>query len=420
VAAADPSKRTRASVSPGAARAVAPGEVVLGLQGTVDYEVEWDGEVIDALTASYGISADELDPDEPVVDERSLLVALLGFLATGRGGERHAVSSEVVERFASRLRKTITLGGTCVRAALVMRQLGVPSLLHLVSTDENVRRLLPDDCAHITSATGDTLDPHLIVQFRPGDAARLGERTLVAVEANRVIIANDPPAERLLLSEELGERVARARVFLVSGFNTIGDRDVLEERLAEIRDVVARMPAGGVAVYEDAGFHEQGFAPRVADAIGPVVDVFSLNEDELQARLGRPVDLLDPVSVATAVAELRARVPHPILVVHTRHWTLVHGERAAGYAAAADNGNATAAARYAYGDGLTAERVAAIATGSRQESSVVFAREVEDLIGDAATCLPGFDVRVPSPTTIGLGDTFIGGFIAAIATGRTP
>lgn len=409
----------------GDVRTVAPGEIVLGLQGTVDYEIEWDQSVIDALVNEYAIDESEIDPQVPINDERSLLVAVLGFLATGDGGERHVESSAIVEQFAARFPREITLGGTCVRAALVLRRLGIPSVLHLVSTDENVRRLLPADCEALTSATADTLDPHLIIQFRPGDAAQIGSREVVATEANRVIVANDPPAENLVLSRELSDRVADSRVFLISGFNTISDAEVLRARLDEVREVAGRIPDDGVVVYEDAGFHDHDHQPTVSDAIGPVVDVFSLNEDELQARLGRRFDLLNAPEVVGAVQELRRHVPDPTLVVHTRYWTIVlttserRGQLDA-VVAAADAGNATAAGRYGFGDRVTAGDIARIAAGPRQAARTAFMHDVEILLGELGRCLPGFQVDVARPTTIGLGDTFIGGLIGALAQGGAP
>ncbi|MGO1838386.1 MAG: ADP-dependent glucokinase/phosphofructokinase [Candidatus Microbacterium stercoravium] len=404
----------------GDVRTVAPGEIVLGLQGTIDYEIEWDRRTVDDLVAQYAIVESEVDADAPIVDERSLLVSLLGFLATGAGGERHAASSDIVERFASRFPRAITLGGTSVRAALLLRVLGIPSLLHLVSTDENVRRLLPADCDAITSATEDTLDPHLIIQFRPGDGARVGNAEFTAAEANRVIIANDPPAENLVLSGELGDRVSIARVLLISGFNTIRDPAVLSARLDEVRAVCSRIPSGGWVVYEDAGFHAPAHQPTVSDAMGPVCDVFSLNEDELQSRLGRRFDLHDASEAARAVQDLRAQVPDPVLVVHTRYWTIVFAtpERRSvleRVVAAADAGSAAAGGRYAFGDDVTEEGIRSIAAGPRQAGSVPFARDVERILGDLSRCVPGFDIDAAQPTTIGLGDTFIGGLIGSLA-----
>ena len=59
----------------------------------------------------------------------------------------------------------ITLGGTSVRAAIAMRKLGYTSALHLVTINEHVRRLIPQDSPYVCSNTIDSSYPHLIVQF---------------------------------------------------------------------------------------------------------------------------------------------------------------------------------------------------------------------------------------------------------------
>ncbi|NTW39471.1 MAG: hypothetical protein HGA44_06210, partial [Cellulomonadaceae bacterium] len=90
-------------------------QLVMGLGGTVDYEVTWDASVLERLVEQYGIGADELSTSAPVDSERSLVAALLAFVRDGVGGEKFVASSDIVEEFASRFERRITLGGTCVR-----------------------------------------------------------------------------------------------------------------------------------------------------------------------------------------------------------------------------------------------------------------------------------------------------------------
>jgi hypothetical protein len=120
--------------------------LVLGLGGTVDYEIVWDSSVIEGLVAEYDIRTSDLTTTIPVDSERDLVVVLLGFVRDGVGGERFVASSDIVERFAARFDKRITLGGTPVRAAMAMEVLGVTCTVHLVSIDDHVRRLLPAGC----------------------------------------------------------------------------------------------------------------------------------------------------------------------------------------------------------------------------------------------------------------------------------
>jgi hypothetical protein len=64
------------------------GKLVLGLGGTVDYEIAWDSGVLEGLVVEYGIRAAELTTTIAIESERDLVVALLGFVKDGAGGER--------------------------------------------------------------------------------------------------------------------------------------------------------------------------------------------------------------------------------------------------------------------------------------------------------------------------------------------
>jgi sugar/nucleoside kinase (ribokinase family) len=295
--------------------------LVLGLGGTVDYEIVWDSGVLEGLIREYDIRADELTTSVPVTSERALVVTLLAFVRDGVGGERFVASSEIIETFSARFQREITLGGTCVRAAIAMRTLGVTCTLHLVSIDDHVRRLLPEGCAYICSAEEDSTDPHLIVQFGAGVRVAAGDIDFTAPHPNRIIYANDPPNRDLVIAEELGDVLSTADVFMVAGFNVIQDEVLLEERLARIAADIDRMPAGSLVFYEDAGYHIPAFATRVRDRILDRIDVYSMNEDEMQAYLGRGVDLLDVDDVEKALEELHAVIPARTLVVHTKYWS---------------------------------------------------------------------------------------------------
>jgi len=389
---------------------------VLGLQGTVDYEVGWDPVAIGDLADRHRITHDELTTSRPVDDERSLLVTLLAFVRDGAGGECFVVSSAVVEEFATRMRVRITLGGTSVRAALAMRMVGLRSLLHLVSIDDHTRRLLPPDCAYLCSATGDTLDPHLIVQYPAGTVIRFGGGAVVAPHPNRVIFANDPPARALVLDPRLGDALTTARRFLISGFNAIQEPDVLSARLQEMQELLRRLPPDALVFYEDAGFHDPALSAVVRGTLAPHLDVYSLNEDEAQAQLGRRIDLLDPDEVLAALLDLHTFVGGPTVVLHTKYFSAAAGSRANDLQRGLDGGITMASTRYVHGDGMTREDYARTAAGARHPGGMLVAQTLESTAGDVKiAAVPAFTLDSDSPTTIGLGDTFVGGFMAALA-----
>jgi hypothetical protein len=47
--------------------------------------------------------------------------------------------------------------------------------------------------------------------------------------------------------------------------------------------------------------------------------------------------------------------------------------------------------------------------------AVDFAAALEGRMGGMVRCAPGFNLEVSEPTTIGLGDTFVGGVLAAVS-----
>ncbi|CAN5331801.1 hypothetical protein BH11ACT5_BH11ACT5_14230 [soil metagenome] len=392
--------------------------LVLGLGGTVDYEIEWDSTVFEGLIRDFEIRSDELSTGIPIVDERALVVTVLAFLKSGVGGERFVASSDIVLAFASRFRTRITLGGTGVRAGIAMHSLGVPSTQHLVSIDDNVRQLLPESIEWISSADGDTLDPHLIIQFAAGARVSAGDIDITARSANRVILANDPPNREMRLSPDLGRTLRSADAFLVSGFNTMQDESLLDSRLRELSRAMAELPEEALVFYEDAGFYEPAFSARVREQLLERIRVYSLNEDELQDYLGRPLDLLDPAAMSTALVEAHELIPAPVLVVHSRFWALAFGPGAEQYRAALAGGVAMAATRYRVGDGHTASDYDETGTLAVHSGGVAFAAAFEARFPGLAVCVPAYDLRTETPTTIGLGDSFVGGFFAAWSTSR--
>jgi ADP-dependent phosphofructokinase/glucokinase len=394
--------------------------VVLGLGGCIDYELRLSSSTLEELAAEYEIRDGELDLSAPVTDERNLIISVLAHMKRGAGGEYFATSSETLRGFADRFPRRISLGGTSVRAGLAMSRLGVRCMLHLVSLNDHVRRLLPPSCDYISSAREDTLYPHLVVQYDQGTRVQMDDIDMRAPFANRLIYVNDPANASLILSDQLGFLLRDAGVFLISGFNTMQDPDLLDERLDTLRTHMQQLPSGALVYYEDAAFHLPSFRSRVRNALLEIIDIYGMNEEEMQAEVRRSVDLLSALEVEQALHSLQTRVPGPTLVVHTKYWSLALGQGAPDDAEALRDGIAVASTRYCYGDDYTDEQYEFTGSLPVRPEAQAFATELEERMGSVVRCVPGLRLDdVAQPTTIGLGDSFVGGFLAALVRRRT-
>ena len=388
--------------------------IALGMGDNVDYEILWNSSVYEELASQYDIRPEELAIGKPIKTERDLVVSILAYLRLGKGGEQWVATSELIEHFAQRFVNKITLGGSSVRAAIAMRKLGYTSALHLVTTNEYVRQLIPHDSPYVCSNHADTLFPHLIVQFGEGATVKSGQLDIRARRSNRIIFHNDEDNIRMAINEEFGDLCAHADVLLLSGFNAMHDEALLRDRLGALVRILDKLPANSQVFYEDGGFYNHAFTHTIFGTLQDRLDIVSMNEDELQIYLGRSVDVLDATVVLAALDDVRKIVPAPTIVLHSMYWVLAFGGHALTYQAALRGGSTMATTRYVYGDDFTAAEYRDIDGKAPNQTGDEFARAIMYLRPDDVCCVPVAHVECTSPTTIGLGDAFVGGFLPAL------
>lgn len=388
--------------------------IALGFCNNVDYEIVWNAEVLDNLVNRYRIRADEPDAQVTIHTERDLLISILGFMQTGQGGERFVSGSNILERFASRFDKKVTLGGTSVRAAIAMRKLGYRSALHLITQNDHVRRLIPQDSPYVCSNERDSIFPHLIVQFDAGDRVKASDIDIGAGRPNRLIYHCNADRLAMRIAPEFADFCLEAKVILVAGFNAMQSKALLLQRLSEVMQLLERLPRDASVYLEDGGYHNPSFRKLIYGSLGSRIDVYSMNEDELQSHLKREIALDDATQVRQALNDLHDVIPAATLVLHTRHWAIAHGKGASRYADALRAGVTMATARFRYGDDFTRTDYDDIANRAPNAAGAEFTRWFNASSRDSAVCVPVADVEQAKATTIGLGDAFVGGFLPAL------
>jgi ADP-dependent phosphofructokinase/glucokinase len=389
-------------------------KIALGFSNNIDYEIAWKSEVLENLIVQYDIHDKELSMDIQVNGERDLVISILSFLKSGSGGERFVAWSDILERFAQNFENKVTLGGTPVRAAIAMRKLGYTSALHLMTINDHVRRLIPQDSPYICSNTKESSSPHLIVQFRTSTRVKAGDIDIHASRANRIIYSNDYDTIVMNINEDFSNLVTEARIFLVSGFNTMQSKELLAKRLESVLRIMEKLPAEALVYYEDAGFYDPSLCKLVQETLADRIHIYSLNEDELQIYVGRKLDLLNAFQIKEALVELQRLIPVPLIVVHSMYWALAYGENAESVLKALKGGVTMATTRFCCGDDFTVENYKDIERLPPNPEGVVVANELIKLLGDRICCVPVVHIEGPNPTTVGLGDAFVGGFLPAL------
>ncbi len=303
-------------------------KIILGFGNNIDYEIVWNSEIFENLIIQYDIHDDELSTDTDVNSERNLVISILSFLKSGSGGERFVSSSDIIEQFTQNFEKKITLGGTSVRAAIAMRKLGYTSALHLVTINDHVRRLIPHDSPYVGSNTKDSSYPHLIVQFHKDTRVKAGDIDICTSRANRIIYNNDYDNIIMKINEDFSNLITDARIFLISGFNAMQSKELLAKRLESLLRIMEKLPKDALVYFEDAAFHVSSVSKLIHSTLADRINIYSLNEDELQIHLSRKLDLLNAFQIKEALVDLQKLIPVPLIVVHSMYWALAYGEKA--------------------------------------------------------------------------------------------
>jgi ADP-dependent phosphofructokinase/glucokinase len=346
---------------------------------------------------------------------RSLIISILNFIKNSGGGQRFLANPEAVNDFAEYFNYAITIGGTGPRSAIAMSTLGYHSRLHLVTNNEHVRRFLPKEAAGFFSNDRESIYPHLIIQYDRGTKIDAGDIHILTSHANRIIYDNDLDNTLLNLNPAFFDNAKNIQVCLLSGFNTMLDRELLTSRLNQVGSFLKQLPRKTRIFYEDAGFYKPAFPGIVQDTLRRYIHIYSLNEDELMGYGGERIDLLDPPQVYGTVRRVMEKIQTPVMVVHTRYWALAYGENAAQYRRALKGGITMAATRFRFGDAISKEKYQLTGALKTNPEGNSFCDTIEKLGGDRICCEPSLLVPETRVTTVGLGDAFVGGFLPILA-----
>jgi len=202
---------------------------------------------------------------------------------------------------------------------------------------------------------------------------------------------------------------------VISGFNAMVDEGLLLTRLQRVAQALKPIQSSKIPIYlEDGGYHKPAYKQHVLRHLGPVVDVFGMNEDELVDTVGshqKTVDLTDLHSILNGLECVFEQYKLRNVIVHTKDFALYYGqdrynEIEAGLALA----NALAGTRARMSRDGTLNEIRTTLALPESPQGRIFQQQAQNTISNRYLVVsPARYIPQPS-CTIGLGDTFVAGF----------
>ena len=389
--------------------------IAAAFQNTVDFELKWDTTILESLIRQHRISQSEIQSNRSIQSERDLIITLLAHMTEGSGSECLAASSQITRSFASHFPYDITLGGTAVRAAMAIEKIGYRSTIHACSLNRHFCRLIPEAVSWVSGMPdeGDDFHPHVIVQYPADIRIHINDIDFTTRNPNRVIFTYDPPSMRLEISDAFAEELSCANVFLIASYNIIKDKNILKNRLQKTLSFINALPPLHTVIMEDGRFEDPHMRKLVTETLAPQIDIFSMNEDELQDRFGCRINILNPAEALAAIQTVYNQLQVPTLVCHTSHWALSYGRQTPSISNALKSGICMASTRFQFGDDYNKDRYKQSQELPASKKGAAFCESLSALSADRPFyALPAKDLSsVARPHTIGLGDAFIGGML---------
>ena len=260
-------------------------KIALGFHTCVDFEMTWDAEVVEQMIREFDVrDADLVDGDIPIDSVRALLISSLWHMKRGMGCELVPDTNQICLDFANRFQYRVTIGGTATRAAIAISKLGYESAIQLCCFNRYMKELLPKEIHYMVGVQHEREEvyPHVILSYQGGVRIRANDIDFTTPRENRVMFSRDIDSLLIEVSEDYAPMIQDAEAFLLSCFSEILDEEILEDRMDRTRRLLGTLPKDAIVVMEDGCYIRKDFRVYVHQALRDVVDVLSMNEDELQ------------------------------------------------------------------------------------------------------------------------------------------
>ena len=391
-------------------------EIILGFSSNIDYEINLDKSDFENLVNNSEIDLYNLKELVEVNSTSDLLSIILYSMENGKGGEYFVKDIKIINDFLSNFSYKATLGGTAIRCAYALSILNKEFIVHLSTFNYEVKKIMPDHFNYVFSNLNKKLYPHLIIQYPSNYDLQL-KKNISTNKPERLIFVNDPINENLRINKDIFKRINKCKIFLYSGLNCVKSCEYLDELFPIIQSNLNKMPQNSFSYYEDACYHSKKIAKKVRNYFFNNVDFCSLNEDEFSEFTNNTNFKIDPYVLLQDLKKFKNLYKSKFVVVHTSRWSLIYGQNSKRFSVCITSAVRLSAARMAYGDNLTKFDFNRFKNEiSNQKSLKSEFSEYFKKVNDKMLFFhPSIEVKVKEPTTVGLGDFFVGGFLASLS-----
>lgn len=319
----------------------------LGLTSNLDVLCDFKVDILNKLLAEYLPEADlnTMETAKIIQNMEDFLETAVSYCRRGIGGEVDISDTRLLKNI---FKTTNAIGGTAVHGAMALAAVGFASIVHLTDDSKEVCDILHSPYIHTINSNGDLIhtndvkqswdqEVHLIIQFKKGDIIRLKDQEIVIPASNRLILTEIVVNKLVPLSKPffayIEDNAKKISSHVLSSFNGIEDKVILEERLAYLKQHIKKYKnnnAKGIIYCEDAHYHSKEIRQTCLELLYPSVDIVSLNEEELLYTLqvdGIDLDIANIISCVEGMRYLKQRFNiKKGIIVHTKDYSMYVGD----------------------------------------------------------------------------------------------
>lgn len=320
----------------------------LGYTSNLDILCDFQIEIFNQLLNQYLPNAvlSKMKAAKEITKMEEFLETIVYFCIHGIGGEVDIVNFEIIKNTFA-IKKG--MGGTATQGAMALAAVGCPSIVHLTDDSKDVCDILKSPYIYTITEEGEIVhtdqiiqtaeqEIHYIIQFKKGDVICLGSQQITIPISNRLIITKITVNETLPFSDSyfsyIETHATDIKSNVLSSFNAIQDKDILEKRLGFVKDHIKKYKANysdGIIYFEDAHYHNREVRRLCLETMYPSVDILSLNEEELEYTLTMydfPIDMNDICSCIMGAAYIKERFSiKKGIIVHTKDYSMYLGDK---------------------------------------------------------------------------------------------